>query len=92
MVSFDLQEYRSIYGNVLRAKPIGFCSFGHHLGYLTEDELNNRNCINKCCNYLIRNTKHEFWKKYEYLYKKPNFIEKIRLKLSKLSNFFSIVK
>ncbi|MBO4639555.1 MAG: hypothetical protein J5710_07360 [Treponema sp.] len=74
------------------SKCIGYCTF--HKGYITRKQLKTKQCLQKNCNALIKNTNHQFWiereqKKEELKLKR---IEEKRIEEEKLSQFHLITE
>ena len=62
-IKFNKKHYKNIAGDDLARDPAGFCTNKTHIGYLTEDNVKNHNCLARQCPYLIKNEKHEMWQK-----------------------------
>ncbi len=43
---------------------VGYCHFADHKGYITEEMLSQRKCIEKNCGFLERDYTYPFWKSY----------------------------
>ena len=62
-IKFNKKHYKNIAGDDLADIPAGFCTNRTHIGYLTENNVRNHECIARQCQYLIKNEKHPMWAK-----------------------------
>ena len=62
-IKFNKTHYKNIAGDDLADIPAGFCTNKTHIGYLTENNVKNHECLAKQCTYLIKNEKHDMWKR-----------------------------
>lgn len=54
-------SYNLINGGYTSKEPLGYCSFYKHVGYITENILNKKDCVSKGCAYFTRNEQHPYW-------------------------------
>ena len=60
-VNEKYMDYRTIYGDYLENKPIGYCHCFSHPEALTRKIMVKHECRKKECPYFAKNVEHEFW-------------------------------
>lgn len=79
--------YITIDGNSFNSKPIGYCLYSKHKGYLTVKISKVHKCFEKNCKFLIINPEHEYTTQ---LQKMREYKERKRKKIKLRKNIDSL--
>ena len=59
----EKSEWLLLDANVTNKKPVGYCCCKLHPGYISQNLLKEKQCLQKSCACLTKNENHPYWKK-----------------------------